>query len=136
VDKAGTFPLRLQSSAGLTLKKTISIEPRDETGGTFVLEHTGEIGPGKEFTVRAKVTSPVAGQKLTLKLPAGLELVDGTLAQAVPATSVVTWRIRMTAGDGTMQLRVASTTGMARALTIVLTVEQPGQAPTLFSGKR
>jgi hypothetical protein len=42
----------------------------------------------------------------------------------------------MTAGDGTLQLRVASTTGMARALTIVLTVDQPGQDPTLFSGKR
>jgi hypothetical protein len=142
VDKPGTFPLRVQSSTGLTLRKTITIEPRDESGGSFILEHAGEIAPGKEFTVRAKVTRPVADQELTLKLPTGMTLVDGTPVQAVPppdskdGTSEVTWRIRLTAGDGTLQLRVASSTGMARALTVVLTVEQPNQDPTLFSGKR
>jgi len=63
VDKPGTFPIRVQSSSGLILKKTIKIEPRDEAGGgTFVLKHSGEIAPGKEFTLRAEVTSPVPGR--------------------------------------------------------------------------
>jgi hypothetical protein len=142
VDKPGTFKLRVQSTTGLTLKKTITIEPRDETGGTFVLDHSGDVAPGKEFTLLARIANPVAGQKLTLKLPKGMELIDGSAVEAVlpPAAgqkeSVVAWRIRVTVNEGTLPIRVASTTGMARALTVVLTVERAVPDPTLFSGKR
>jgi hypothetical protein len=144
VDKAGSYPLRLQSSTGLTLKKTISIEARDENGGTFVLKHFGEIGPGKEFTLRAHVTHPVVGQKLTLKLPSGgMALVDGPAVQEVrplagekkDSVSLVSWRIRVTDKEGTLPVRVVSTTGMARTMTIVLTVDLQVDDPTLFGGK-
>ena len=62
----GTFSVRLISSAGLALKKTITIERGNDKGGSFMLDYVGDIAPGKEFTVRAKVTNPVAGQQLTL----------------------------------------------------------------------
>jgi hypothetical protein len=141
VEKAGTFPLRLQSGTGVTLKKTITIEPRDDGGGTFVLKHSGEVAPGSVFKLQAVVTNPVPDQKLTLKLPSGLELIDAPAVQTVPPgagkkdnVSAVSWSIRVKDQEGTLPVRVVSTTGMARTLTIVLSVEQPSDNPTLFTG--
>jgi hypothetical protein len=141
VERAGTFPLRVQSSSGLVLKKTIKIEQRDEGGGTFVLKQSGEIAPDKEFTIRAEVSNPVPGQKLTMTLPKGLVLADGAAVQTVPEAkagnvSVVSWKVRVT-GTGVLPVRVASTTGMARTMTITLNVQQPdGPEQQIFGGKR
>jgi predicted secreted protein len=131
VYQPGTYPLRLMSSTGLVLKKTITIEQSESKGGDFKLEYLGDIAPGKEFTVLAKVTDPVPGQKLTLMpLPAGLALVDGPAAKAVPAPatekdgggSEVAWRIRVL-DAGRLSVRVASTTGTVQSFTITITVE-------------
>jgi hypothetical protein len=132
VYQPGVYPLRLLSSTGLALKKTITIEQSEVKGGDFKLECLGEIAPGKEITVLAKVTNPVPMQKLTLMpLPTSLELVDGPAAKAVPppATdkdgeiSEVTWRLRVL-DAGRLPVRVASTTGVVQSFTIVITVEQ------------
>jgi hypothetical protein len=142
VEKAGVFPLRVESSTGVTQKKTITIDLPDKNAGKFVVEFSGPIGPGKTFTVVAKVTSPVSGQKLTLTLPAGLQLVAGAPTQDVPqfasggqGTSVVNWTVRVveagllpvrvdaTTGKRRIDLpvRVDSTTGIARTKTITFT---------------
>jgi predicted secreted protein len=140
VEKPGSFPLRLHSSTGMLLKKTVVIEQSDNSGGAFALDYAGEIAPGKEFMVRATVSNPVPGQKLTLMpLPAGLELSDGPELKNVPVdpagVSVVTWRLRVV-DKGTLPVRVASSTGMVRAFTISLTAERPEEAsPRIFGGK-
>jgi len=144
VDQPGTYPMRLVSSTGVTLKKTIIIEQNHEKGGDFRLGHEGDIAPGQEFTVRADVTTPVAGQKLTLMpLPPGLRLVDGPAVQVVPPPtdgkheghSVVTWRVSVV-DKGTLHVRVASTTGVIQSFTITIAAEQPvGSGPQLFGGK-
>ena len=105
-----------------------------------MLRHAGEIAPGKEFTVRAEVTNAAVGQKLTLTLPQGLELADGAAVRAVPKAvdglSVVAWKVRVT-GTGTLPIRVASSTGVARTMTITLNVQQTeASGPQLFGGKR
>jgi hypothetical protein len=142
VEQPGTYPLRLVSSAGQTLKKTITIEQdKSKGGGDFKLDCLGDIAPGKEFTVRAKVDTPVAGQQLTLlQLPASLELVDGPTAKTVPpptdGLSEVTWRLRVLE-TGSFPVRVASTTGVVRSVTITISVDQPsGGGPRIFGGKR
>jgi hypothetical protein len=79
-------------------------------GGSFV--------PNGDVTVVALVNNPENGQKLTLKLSKGLELVEGAEQQAVPPVpagasaqqSPVTWRIRA-ARDGTYTIDVHSSTG-------------------------
>jgi hypothetical protein len=145
VGKAGTFPLRVESSNGIVLKKTISIEQREEkkeTGGTFELTYAGDIEPGKEFKLLAKVSQPVPGQKLTLTLPREIQLVEGAAARSVPAatgnTSLVSWRVRVL-DKGTLSIRVESSTGMVRTMTITLTAAPTsgggGGGGQLFGGK-
>jgi hypothetical protein len=127
VDKPGTFPLRVQSSNGIILKKTITItqtEEKKETGGNFELSFAGDIEPGKEFKLLAKVQQPVTGQKLALTLPKELQLMEGPAERSVPAagkgTATVTWRVRVL-DKGTLPIRVESSTGMVRTMTITLT---------------
>jgi hypothetical protein len=143
VYQPGTYPLRLISSGGVTLRKTIAVEQGKDSGGSFLLDCIGNIAPGKEFTVQAKVTNPLAGQKLTLlPLPEGLELVDSPAARAVPSPangtpeglSAVAWRLRVT-DKGILPVRVASTTGVVQSFTITITVDQPaGSIRQLFGG--
>jgi hypothetical protein len=88
-------------------------------GGSFV--------PNGDVTVVALVNNPQDGQKLTLKLSPGLELVEGSAQQAVPPVppgataqqSPVTWRLR--AGrDGTYTIDVQSTTGESQKKRITI----------------
>jgi hypothetical protein len=96
----------------------------------------GAIQPGKDFTIRALVTNPVAGQKLTLTLPAGLKLKKGGREQLVPrlpggqseGTSMVEWQAQL-AGRGRLPIRVESTTGVARTKTLNIT---GSERPALF----
>jgi hypothetical protein len=92
-----------------------------EDGGNFLL--TGDAGAveGRSFTVQAVVSRPTPGQTLTLTLPAGLELVGGSAAQAVPPvaasaarpSSTVTWQVRAPR-EGVYRVAVKSSTGGAQ----------------------
>lgn len=143
VEKPGAFPLRVESSTGMAVKKTITIEQRDEqpSGGTFELAYAGDIEPGKEFKLLARVQQPVAGQKLTLKLPKQMELVDGQVTRPVPAatsgSSQVSWKVRVL-DKGTLVMHVESSTGMVRTMTITLTATTPPPGEggkQIFGGK-
>ncbi|HYT87535.1 MAG TPA: hypothetical protein VEL76_02345 [Gemmataceae bacterium] len=137
VQQPGKYALRVESSHGLVLKRTITVARPDESAGKFVVDLTGEIAPGKEFTVIGKVTNPVKGQKLTLNLPKELQLTKGALSQDVPAfaegggTSLVNWTVRVLE-KGTLRVRVESTTGYARTKTISITEKEDSRA--IFGG--
>ncbi len=87
--------------------------------GKLGLSLDGRFVPGGEFTLTAQVSNPGRGEKLTLELPAGFELLPGSpTEQEVPpvaagagrSISVVTWRVR--AGPvGTHNLLIRSSTG-------------------------
>jgi hypothetical protein len=124
VQKAGKFKLGVASSTGVTQWKTLTIE-NVAAGGKFAFDLTGEIKPGKEFYVVAKVTNPVKGQTLTLKLdPGKLELVGGAETQPVepagPGVIEVRWTVRVRAPEGELRVRVESSTGLARTKRITL----------------
>jgi predicted secreted protein len=124
----GTHAVRVVSSTGLALTKTLRI---DAEPGRFVLDLAGDIAPGKDFDVLARVTNPVAGQRLTLQLPDALELKGGEATQLVPPAmaggmSTVTWRVHVREG-GRLPVRVRSTTGVTRAKTITISGPGAGQ---------
>jgi hypothetical protein len=128
VRDAGKHAVRVVSSTGLAQTKTITI---DREPGRFILDLAGDIAPGKDFTVLAKVSSPVKGQQLTLNLPDKLSLREGERTQAVPAamgdgTSTVSWRVRVH-DHGRLPVRVQSSTGVTRAKTITLSGPDTGQ---------
>jgi predicted secreted protein len=125
----GKHRLRVQSSTGQTQTKTISIDPE---AGQFVIEiaPAHDLAPGKEIAVRARVSNPLPGQRLTLELPEKLQMEEGEATQTVPSlpagthdgTATVTWRVRIL-DYGRLPVRVRSSTGTTRAKTINL---QPG----------
>ena len=89
-------------------------------GGSFV--------PHGDLTVVALVNNPVKGQKLTLKLPDGLRLLEGereeqpvAMAEAGAAAqqSPVTWRI-CADREGTYVIEVLSSTGVAQKKRIAI----------------
>ena len=53
-------------------------------GGKLALTVGGALVRGGDFTVTAYVTDPQPGQRLTLRLPAGLQIQEGSAEQAVP----------------------------------------------------
>jgi hypothetical protein len=122
--KPGTYPVRMASSTGITQRKTLLIEPPGDQPGRFTFEFDGKIRPGKEFTVTARVPTPVAGQTLKLVLPEAMQLAGSEAQQVVPAASggpaAVVWRVRVLAG-GRLPVRVESSTGLRRTKTITLT---------------
>ncbi len=123
----GKFPVRLISSTGVARTKTLTILRPGENGGRFALTLGGDFAPGKIFSVTAVVTEPVAGQKLTLRLPARLQLADGAETQLVPPApekggiASVTWKVKVPQ-PGKFPLRVESSTGVVQKKTI--TIEQ------------
>jgi hypothetical protein len=131
VREAGRHSLRVQSNTGLAQTKTITI---DREPGRFVLELHGDIAPGKDFTVLARVTNPLPDQRLMLHLPEKLLLKEGDATQAVPpllpgvseGVSTVSWRVRVL-DHGRLPVRVQSTTGVTRTKTITLTRPSAGQ---------
>jgi hypothetical protein len=122
----GKHTVRVQSTTGLIQAKTLTIDPE---AGRFVIdiEPTSGLAPGKEFSVIARVTNPLAGQRLTLHLPDKLRLEEGAETQSVPplppdlreGTTSVTWRVRIL-DHGRLPVRVQSSTGVTRAKTITL----------------
>ena len=122
VREAGKFLVAVKSTTGVTQRKTVVIEPPSDQAGRFNFDFTGDIRPGKEFTITAKVSDPLANQTLTLALPKGLQLTNGELTQPVAPgkESAVTWRVRCTE-SGRLPVRIESSTGLARTKTITLT---------------
>jgi predicted secreted protein len=127
----GKFPVRVASSTGLIQKKTLVIAPGGDQAGQFTFEFSGDIRPGKDFEVSARVTQPVAGQTLTLVLPPELKLSAGQSQQPVPATAgapaTVVWRVQVVSA-GRLPVRVESSTGLVRTKIITLS-ENPKSAP-------
>jgi hypothetical protein len=129
VDKPGTYPLRVESSTGVTLKKEITIDQREDTSnGAFVLGQAGDIEAGKEFSLLATVSQLPQGQKmkLTLTFPkGGLELRDKSAVRQVTGgadgAGKASWRVYVPDKVGTVQLRVESSNGMVRTITITIT---------------
>jgi hypothetical protein len=85
---------------------------------------SGSFEPGKLFTVSAYVTDPGPGQFLTLQLPPGLELVEGSAVQPAvsndeSAKALVLWRCRVQR-TGTFALRVRSSTGITQTRLITI----------------
>lgn len=121
--------MRVASSTGVTQRKSLVIEPPNLVG-RFAFDLEGEIRPGKEFTVHAKVAEPAPGQTLTLTLPAQLRLVGGDARQNVPVVPAasIRWRVQVVQG-GRLPVRVESSTGLTRSKTITLTDASGG---TLF----
>jgi hypothetical protein len=121
IREAGKFLVGVKSTTGVTQRKTVVIEPPNDQAGRFNFDFTGDIRPGKEFTITAKVSDPMAGQTLALTLPKGLQLAKGDLTQQVAAgkESVVAWNVRV-AESGRLPVRIESSTGLARTKTITL----------------
>jgi hypothetical protein len=93
-----------------------------ENEGKVAIALGGSFEPGKLFTVTAYVDDPVAGQALTLDLPAGLSRVEGKEIQPVApptetGTSVVLWKARVDR-IGDYELKVRSSTGLTQSKSI------------------
>jgi predicted secreted protein len=121
VTAVGKYSVAVHSSTGLIRKKTLTIGSASDKGG-FDIVLSGDIKPAGTFTVTARVIDPVAGQKLTLKLPDKLESVESEMTQPVPGsgkTAEVTWKVRVL-GAGRLPIRIESSTGLVRTKTITL----------------
>ena len=98
-----------------------------ESGGKLAVTVGGDFRKGGEFTVTALVKNPVPGEKVTLKLPGGLDLVNPSAEQLVPPLSAgvdsksspVTWKVRG-AELGRHTLRVQSSTGAGQSQPVVI----------------
>jgi len=101
-----------------------------QSGGRMSLSFGGRLVRGGEFTVIAQVSNPTNGEKVTLTLPKGLELMEGTPEQAVPPVapgsarpiSAVTWRVKAMQ-DGAHELKVTSTSGAEETKKVKITAK-------------
>jgi hypothetical protein len=94
------------------------------SGGRLGISVGGSLVKDSDLTLVTLVNNPKAGEELTLKLPAGLKLVEGDAKQAVPAAgasdqSPVTWRIRAERA-GTFTIEVHSSTGVSQKKSITI----------------
>jgi hypothetical protein len=121
IREAGKFLVGVKSTTGVTQRKTVIIEPPSDQAGRFNFDFAGDIRPGKEFTITAKVNDPLPGQTLVLALPKGLRLMKGDSTQLIAPgkESAVTWNVRVTE-SGRLPVRIESSTGLARTKTITL----------------
>jgi hypothetical protein len=91
-------------------------------GGRLGLTVDGDTSPGGTFTLVAQVKDPQPGENLTVTLPEGFRLADGSATVPVPAGTgrvTVTWKIK--AGNrGRYTLRVQSTAGAAQSKQVII----------------
>jgi hypothetical protein len=93
------------------------------TGGDFSVDGT--------FTVTALISSPKPGEKATIKLPEGLELVEGKEEQSVPPVppgatsdnSPVTWNVKAKQ-KGSKVIRVTTSGGESQTKKVTITVKR------------
>jgi hypothetical protein len=125
VQKEGKFSIAVESSTGMTVKKTLSIVKGEEQPGKFQLDFvslTDKKGyiPKKDeiFIVRATVAKAVPGQKLTLELPKEIELQEkDKFEKDVPVGGVVSWPVKIVS-NGRLRIAVVSSAGLTKAKTI------------------
>jgi hypothetical protein len=123
----GKYPIKVISSTGTGIKKTLTIDPPvSSDGGDFKMDFSGTIAPGKEFRILAKVVHPAQNQKLTLVLPEGIKLLDDAAIVSVPAAaangiSAVSWNVRLEQA-GKLTVRIESSTGQVKTRTISTTI--------------
>jgi hypothetical protein len=102
-----------------------------EGAGKLALTVGGSFRPRGEFTVTAYVSNPVPGQKVTLLLPDGFDLIEGAAGQAVPPlppdgssrNSPVTWKVRGPRQEGRYNLKVQSSTGVSQTQPVKIQVK-------------
>jgi hypothetical protein len=105
----------------------IALGPDGE--GQLAIALNGSFEPGKLFTIAVQVPDPAAGQSVTLELPPGMERVEGSERQSVPAVNaegntMVLWKARVL-NTGRFALRVRSSTGITQ--TKIITISRPGE---------
>jgi hypothetical protein len=102
---------------------------RHDGDGDLSIQLGGSFEPGKLFTIAAQVMDPAQGQSLQLELPPGMERVEGSERQAVPAidddgNTMVLWKARVLK-TGRYNLRIRSSTGTTQ--TKIITITRPGE---------
>lgn len=98
-----------------------------DAGGRLGLSVAGRFVPGGEFTITALVNDPRPGEKLTLTLPEGFQVVGGALTQDVPPVppgatrqaSPVTWKVKASK-VGKATLKVESSAGASQGQEVVI----------------
>ncbi len=96
-----------------------------EGEGRLKIALGGNFEPGKLFTIHAFVEEPMLGQTLSLELPDGMTLVDGSPTQpAAPptdaqATAAMLWKGRVDR-LGDFALRIRSSNGITETRTITV----------------
>jgi hypothetical protein len=95
--------------------------------GQLAIALSGSFEPGKLFTIAVQVQDPAAGQSVTLELPPGMERVEGSERQSVPAVNgegntLVLWKARVL-DTGRFTLRVHSSTGVVQSK--IITISRP-----------
>jgi hypothetical protein len=101
----------------------------------------GVFQPDEVFQVTAYVNNPLPGETLTLDLPEGFRLEEGTAKRDVPqpaATAedrriVITWKVRAADKQKNYKLAVRSSRGVAQSKSlIVLKPRAAGEDPGIF----
>jgi hypothetical protein len=100
-----------------------------EGDGQLAIALSGSFEPGKLFTIAVQVQDPAAGQSVTLELPPGMERIEGSERQSVPAVNaqgntMVLWKARVL-NTGRFALRIHSSTGVTQ--TKIITISRPGE---------
>jgi len=96
-----------------------SVAAPDLSEGRVHLAFGGSFEPGKTFTIMAYVDNPLANQTLSLLLPQGLQLLEGSEIAPVVApsqgnsSSVVLWKGRVDR-LGEFPIHVSSSSGVAQ----------------------
>lgn len=103
------------------------IASNPENEGKVTLSLSGNLEPGRLFTITAIVEDAVPSQTLTLELPAGIDLVEGRERQPVTAPSrngysLVMWRGRVTR-VGMYDILVRSSTGVTKSKSVSIQYE-------------
>jgi hypothetical protein len=98
-----------------------------EGGGRLALTVGGAFVPNGEITLTAYVSSPVAGQKLSLFLPDDFTLVTGETTERVPAApgsavAPITWKVRAGPREGRFDIKVQSSTGASQTQMVQIAV--------------
>jgi predicted secreted protein len=91
-----------------------------EISDRLALSARPAVQPGEVFVVTAYVYNAVTGQKVTLRLPEGLELAEGEAEQAVAEggkRTQVFWRVRARA-EGERQIEAVSGGARSRPVTV------------------
>ncbi len=107
-------------------KEAVGPKPGKEPVGKWLLTVGGRIARDSEFTLTALVQKPAKDEKLTLSLPDGLKLADGSEEQDVPMVekaardvSTVSWKI-VPRKAGTFELTVKSSNRGSQKIAVTI----------------